>query len=242
MSAHPRPRGGGASLGYGAAITDATPNQILFADANEELAGDPDFTYDQANNRFTHRQSAASTNPTAATMETVIANSAANNGWIFFAPNGSARRAAIGQILFGGDDAIVTFADRYHNFITGANVLRMQLSNVAGLLMQSAMQRLKGADIASASTMTFDPLLGDTRHITGTTTINHITTTNWQAGAVIRLRFTASLTVTNNAGSPPGGTAPIRLAAAGNMSATALDVLDLYFDGTEWVETNRSVN
>ena len=94
----------------------------------------------------------------------------------------------------------------------------------------------KGADVASAGTLT----VGDDGNyfdITGTTTINYITTTNWQAGSRITLQFDGSLTVTHNAGSAPADTAAIFLAAGANFAASAGKTLTLTYDGVYWRET-----
>ena len=100
------------------------------------------------------------------------------------------------------------------------------------LLHSNRHQWAKGADVASASTLT----LGDDGnffHITGTTTINQITPTNWQAGSTVILYFTGSLTVTHNS----GGTNDIMLASGANKSAVAGNTLQLTFNGTDWIET-----
>lgn len=98
----------------------------------------------------------------------------------------------------------------------------------------------KGANVASAGDLTLGAD-GNTFHITGTTTINAITTTNWQAGSEIILIFDASVTVKNNTA---GGasTAVMLLAGAADFAATANDVLKLVYDGTSWYEVSRSVN
>lgn len=92
--------------------------------------------------------------------------------------------------------------------------------------------------VASGTTIT---LQSNAAVFTGTTTINHITTTNWIAGSSVTLLFETSLTVTHNAGSPPANTAPILLAGAANFSATANDSLTLMWNGTNWRETARTV-
>ncbi len=98
----------------------------------------------------------------------------------------------------------------------------------------------KGANVASAGDLTLGAD-GNTFHITGTTTINAITTTNWQAGSEIILIFDASVTVKNNTA---GGasTATMLLAGGADFSATANDVLKLVYDGTNFYEVSRSVN
>ena len=101
-------------------------------------------------------------------------------------------------------------------------------------------QEAKGANVASAGDLTLGSD-GNAFLITGTTTINAITTTNWQAGSVIRLIFAASLTVSNNVA---GGanTAKILLNGSVNFAATLNDVLTLVYDGTNWLEASRSLN
>lgn len=101
-------------------------------------------------------------------------------------------------------------------------------------------QLKKGADVASAGTLTLGGD-GNVFHVTGTTTINHGTTTDWQAGSVVLLKFEASVQVTHNAGSPPADTVPFLLAGGANFSATAGDTLLLYYDGGAWREVARTV-
>jgi len=100
-------------------------------------------------------------------------------------------------------------------------------------------QTLKGADVSSAGDLTLG--VGNVFHITGTTTINAITTTDWQAGSEVTLIFDASVTVKNNTAGG-GSTAVMRLGGAADFAATARDVLKLVYDGTEWFEVTRSAN
>lgn len=98
----------------------------------------------------------------------------------------------------------------------------------------------KGANVASAGDLTLGGD-GNVFSITGTTTINAITTTDWVAGSEVILIFASTPTVSNNTA---GGanTAPILLAGGANFNATANDVLRLVYDGTNWIEVSRSVN
>jgi hypothetical protein len=98
----------------------------------------------------------------------------------------------------------------------------------------------KGANVASAGDLTLGAD-GNTFHITGTTTINAITTTNWQAGSEIILIFDASVTVKNNTAGG-GSTAVFLLAGGADFGATSNDVLKLVYDGTSFYEVSRSVN
>lgn len=87
-----------------------------------------------------------------------------------------------------------------------------------------------GADVASATAL---PLpTGRVFHVTGTTTITSITSTNFASGAVITLIFDGALTFTegNN------------LVLAGNFVTGATDTITLVYDGTNWYEICRSNN
>lgn len=105
-------------------------------------------------------------------------------------------------------------------------------------IYQSGLWVGNDADVASATTVT--PTT-NTLNITGTTTINHITTNVLQGGTWLVLMFNDNVTVTHDAGSPPANTAPILLAGAANFSATANDTLMLVYDGTDWREVARTV-
>lgn len=108
------------------------------------------------------------------------------------------------------------------------------------IVVYNRFQTSTGANVASANDLTLGND-GNVFHITGTTQINAITTTNWQAGSEIILIFDASVTVKNNTAGG-GGTAVMLLAGAADFSATANDVLKLIYDGTSWYEVSRSVN
>lgn len=98
----------------------------------------------------------------------------------------------------------------------------------------------KGSDVASADEITLGAN-GNYFDITGTTTINHITKTDWQAGSVVVLQFDANVTVTHNAGTPTGTEASLILAGAVDFSATPDDTLQLAYDGVTWRELSRTV-
>jgi hypothetical protein len=102
------------------------------------------------------------------------------------------------------------------------------------------LEEAMGATVASANNLTLGAD-GTLFHISGTTTINAITTANWQAGSRIRLIFDASVTVKNNTAGG-GGTAKMLLAGGVDFSATANDELTLDWDGTNFIEASRSVN
>ena len=97
----------------------------------------------------------------------------------------------------------------------------------------------KGADVASADEITLGS--GNYFDVTGTTTINHVNKTDWQAGSEITLQFDANVTVTHNAGTPAGTEASILLSEGVNFSATPDDTLQLVYDGTTFREISRTV-
>lgn len=87
-----------------------------------------------------------------------------------------------------------------------------------------------GAAVASDTAM---PLpTGRVFHVTGTTAITSITSTNFESGACITLIFDGVLNFTDGN----------NLKLASTMATTADDTISLCYDGTNWYETGRSVN
>lgn len=72
--------------------------------------------------------------------------------------------------------------------------------------------------------------------ISGSTTINAITTSGWNSGAEVALIFTGSPTVKNNTAGG-AGTAKILLDGSVDLAAAPNTVLGLVFDGTVWQQT-----
>lgn len=99
----------------------------------------------------------------------------------------------------------------------------------------------KGADVASAGTLTLGTD-GNRFDVTGTTTINYITTTGWTAGSVVILRFTGILTFTHNAGTVPANTAALDLTASGNIATAAGTRIILCYNGSKWEQVAPVVN
>lgn len=91
--------------------------------------------------------------------------------------------------------------------------------------------------VASASTVTLRADAVSTL-ITGTSTINHITTFGWSYSELAMLRFAAACTLANNAGSPPAGTAPIRTRTGANrtVAAGSWTLLSYDPDTASWYE------
>ncbi len=97
----------------------------------------------------------------------------------------------------------------------------------------------KGIDVVAANDLTLGSD-GNVFKITGSTQINAITTTNWQAGVTISLIFSAGVTVKHNTAGG-AGTAPMLLSGSVDYVAAANGVLTLLYDGTNWQESSRKV-
>lgn len=86
-----------------------------------------------------------------------------------------------------------------------------------------------GTTVASSATVTL-PDDGEYFIISGTTTITSVTAKH--AGKRVTLKFSGALTFTDGS----------NLVLAGNFVTTADDTITLISDGTNWIETGRSVN
>lgn len=97
----------------------------------------------------------------------------------------------------------------------------------------------KGADVASANDLDlgFD---GNYFDITGTTQINGISETGWQAGDIVTLGFDAAPTL-KHATAAGVGYASCELASSVDFVASAGDTITLRYDGADWRELSRAV-
>ncbi len=100
----------------------------------------------------------------------------------------------------------------------------------------SMRQFLRGSDIASATTIA---LAGPEQfyHLTGTTTVNHISLTDGSgvsilSGREFELYIATGLTLNHNAGSPPAGTLPMFLSGGANRTLAAGAVIRFKYDAT----------
>lgn len=93
--------------------------------------------------------------------------------------------------------------------------------------------------IASASSLDLGGG-GNLQIISGNTTINYISTLEWDPGSIVILKFSGAPTITHNAGAVPFDYAAILLAGSVNFNATANDTLLLVYDGTNWSELART--
>ena len=111
--------------------------------------------------------------------------------------------------------------------------------NLGDHLATKNFKQIKGADIASGDAITLGAD-GNTYDITGTTTINHINTTNYGVGSTVILHFDGVLQLTNNIGSLSGAEANISLSGGANYTTTAgEDLTFVLHDATTWQEVGR---
>lgn len=120
-------------------------------------------------------------------------------------------------------------------YINGTNYFRVEPDG--DTVLNGRFQEKKGADVASASAVTFGDD-GNVFIITGTTTIQQINSTNWQAGSIIILVFQSTAGVKHAAGSA-GANKEILLNGSTDLIGAANNVLQLVFDGTQWQEVSR---
>ena len=153
-------------------------------------------------------------------------------------PDSSTTMAGLGVInqTWTGTNIFVGPVQIDNDSIIGSSNADTVTINGKTLQVNSRHQYDKGTDEASASQLTLADD-GNVFDITGTTTINTISPTNWQAGSVIHLQFDGILTVTHDS----GGTNDILLGNQSNMTTATGDVLSLFFNGIDWVEISRSV-
>lgn len=112
--------------------------------------------------------------------------------------------------------------------------------NLGNHIATKGFKQIKGADIASADAITFGTD-GNTFDITGTTTINHFNTTNWEIGSIIVLHFDGAVALTHNVGSLSGVESNILLSGDSTYTTTAGDILTFVrHDSTNWQEISRN--
>lgn len=120
------------------------------------------------------------------------------------------------------------------------------VSLVAPVVTYSASTKFQGngrfmivAGTATAAASTFTMPFSDSCSVTGTGTINWITTTNWDVGSRVYLNFTAAAVVIHAASNPPIGTAAILLSGGQTITFAANTMLQLYYNGTNWVDCHK---
>lgn len=100
---------------------------------------------------------------------------------------------------------------------------------------------IKGQDLASGSTLTLGTD-GNTFDVTGSTQISFITTSGLRLGHVILLKFEGAPNLNHNASSPPANTASLLLAGDVDFPTSAGNIIELWYDGTNWREITRNTS
>jgi len=118
--------------------------------------------------------------------------------------------------------------------VTGFSVDSTEIGrfDANGLVMQSSIQAKKATDIASASTITLGA--GNSFDVTGTATINYITTTGIQAGTRVLFKAEAACVFAHNTGSVPANTAPLKMNGAANDTMEDGEIIEFWYDGAAW--------
>jgi hypothetical protein len=110
------------------------------------------------------------------------------------------------------------------------------IRNAAGVIKatdgSTGIRGFIGGGTAVASAAALPVPTGRVFHVTGTTSVTSITSTNFQSGVCITLIFDDVLTFTDGS----------NLVLAGNFVTSANDTISLCYDGTNWFETSRAVN
>lgn len=123
-------------------------------------------------------------------------------------------------------------------FTTAVTLTAAQITSFKQTFFNKRAQGNVGADISSGSTITLTT--GNLINITGTTSINYITTTGWKKGSVVCLDFNSGpITINHNSSSPASTSAALFLASNSLFSFKAGSVLTLIYDGTYWREIAR---
>ncbi len=152
-----------------------------------------------------------------------------------------------GADLFAGKVGVLTNAIKartdYVNIYSqnngGSKMSEIRMDTFATVIYKGRFEEKKGADVAAANDLTLG-LDGNLFIITGATQINAITTANWQEGSTISLVFSSTPTVKHNTAGG-AGTASLLLAGSVDFTASANSVLNLVYEGSNWIETSRKV-
>ena len=121
--------------------------------------------------------------------------------------------------------------------ITDATFTAPQITLFKNAFFNRRSQGSKGTEVVSAGTITLTE--GNYFDVTGTTSIDFITTTLWKQGTPIYLQFDSGLTINHNTGSVPANTAAIFLSGSSNATVGAGSTLTLVYDGMFWREVGR---
>lgn len=128
---------------------------------------------------------------------------------------------AVARLLAGysGNDTFFGSGTPGVLYIGTGNAQIARIETIEGVQVTCRLREGVNADLASAGTITFG-LDGNSCDVTGTTTVDKISESNWDEGSSIQAFFTAALTIRhNNNGS--GGAGAIMLAGSINVLTVA---------------------
>lgn len=97
----------------------------------------------------------------------------------------------------------------------------------------------KAPDIASASTIAIGD--GNRADVTGTTTVNFLSTAGWTAGSMVVLRFTGVLSLKHNTAAPPAATAAFDLSGSADLATVNGTRIALVYNGAKWEQIAPAV-
>ena len=233
--------GGGSSgiVSGTTAITGGADTQVCFNDAGVMSCGDAGLVYAKATDKLTAGIFRAGSGTDAAPS---VAVGEDGTGFYLVAAND------IGISLGGGQRWQIYNAGS--NAIRGTSTWELEWTaagsdvgsdtgytrHAAGVMKAtdggSGIRDLQGGGTAVASAAALPLPTGRVFHVTGTTSVTSITSTNFQSGVVITLIFDGVLTFTD------GG----NLVLTANFVTSADDTITLVYDGTSWFEIARSAN
>jgi len=122
-------------------------------------------------------------------------------------------------------------------FTTDETLTSLQIADFEQTFFNKRSEGSMGEDVTSASTITLTE--GNLFDITGTTSIDYITTTNWKKGSMICLDFDSDITINHDTSSPASTSAALFLSGNILFAFKAGSTLTLIYNGTYWKEVAR---
>lgn len=135
-------------------------------------------------------------------------------------------------IQLGGNQSILLDSSSTAAGTPDAALARSAAGVVKVTDASTGIRGLLGGGTAVASATALPLPTGNLFHVTGTTNVTSITSTNFQAGVVVTLIFDGILTFTHGSN--------IKLSGAANFTTAADDRITMAYDGTNWFEVGRS--
>jgi hypothetical protein len=226
--------GGGAATAITPGVTTVTgcDGLLLYGDASGFVNCEAGLGYSVANNQIL-AQDGSIANPAYSFSADTNTGFYRSGSDIWNEVNGGARTVVHTSQQVG---YIQGYSVGWYSAGFAAFDVALTRNNVAGVIRVSdgsnGIRGLLGGGAAVASATALPVPTGRVFHVTGTTAITSITSTNFQSGACVTAIADAAVTFTD------GG----NLVLAGNFVMSAGDTISLCYDGTNWYETGRSNN